>query len=35
MRKDKNEPPFDPWTFVFFMAGLIMGLIFFKAIGFY
>lgn len=26
---------FDSWTFVFFMAGLIIGLLFFKAIGFY
>lgn len=35
MRKNKNEPPFNPWTFAFFMVGLIMGLLFFKAIGFY
>lgn len=35
MKRRKSEQPFDPWTFAFFLAGLIMGLLFFKAIGFY
>lgn len=35
MKRNKNKEPFDPWTFVFFMAGIITGLLFFKAIGFY